>query len=73
MRPRDPSKNDRPRKPSFPLLLDTLLAYRAWARSPEELDRRRVLTRLEHQFGVEAAELELRGFDRAYRLVVEGV
>ncbi|MEE8554737.1 MAG: hypothetical protein V3T00_02670 [bacterium] len=55
------------------MLLETIRGYRAEAAGVETLDRRVVLTRLMGQFGVDEEELALRGFDRAYRLVVEGV
>ncbi len=61
------------RKINYPLLLETIRGYREEAAGAETLDRRVVLARLMGQFGVDEEELALRGFDRAYRLIVEGV
>ncbi|MCZ6748019.1 MAG: hypothetical protein O7D96_01920, partial [SAR324 cluster bacterium] len=61
------------RKINYRLLLETIRGYREEAAGAETLDRRVVLTRLMGQFGVDEEELALRGFDRAYRLIVEGV
>lgn len=62
-----------PPKLSFPLVLETLARYRAEAEDWDGLDRRRVLARLEAELDTDAETLALRGFDRAYRLIVEGV
>ncbi len=43
------------------------------AADPAELDRRRVLARLCAAFAAEEALLLERGFDRAYRRMIEGV
>ncbi len=40
---------------------------------PEAMDRLRVLRRLQAELGVEVELLLERGFDKAYRRVVEGV
>lgn len=81
-RPEDPAA---PRSPRFGyhLLLERLLAYRVEAEggaggggahpAPDALDRRRVLQRLAAELGVEPAVLLERGFDKAYRRMVEGV
>ncbi len=61
------------RKINYPLLLETIRGYGEEAAGTEALDRRMVLARLMAQFGVDEEELALRGFDRAYRLIVEGV
>ena len=61
------------RKLSFPLVLEALARYRDEATGWESLDRRDVLARLQREFDASAEELALRGFDRAYRLIVEGV
>jgi len=62
------------------LLLERLRAYQAEARqgvaagdSDSAMDRRRVLARLQAELGAEPAVLLRRGFDKAYRRVVEGV
>ena len=49
---------------------DGLRAERAL---PDAMDRLRVLRRLQAELGVEAELLLQRGFDKAYRRVVEGV
>lgn len=60
-------------------VLERLLAYRAEAEArpggapPDALDRRRVLARLGAELGAEPELLLARGFERAYRRVVEGV
>ncbi len=72
MRPSAPGIPQR-RKINYPLLLKTIRGYREEAGGAEALDRRVVLARLMGQFGVDEEELALRGFDRAYRLIVEGV
>ena len=60
-------------KLSFPLVLETLARYRDEAPDWEALDRREVLRRMERDLETDGEELALRGFDRAYRLIVEGV
>jgi len=48
-------------------------ALRAGRTLPDAMDRLRVLRRLQAELGVEAELLLQRGFDKAYRRVVEGV
>ena len=48
-------------------------ALRAGRALPDAMDRLRVLRRLQAELGVEAELLLQRGFDKAYRRVVEGV
>jgi hypothetical protein len=57
----------------YTLLLERLQAYRAEARSPEAMDRRSVLGRLEVELKAPAGLILQRGFDKAYRRVVEGL
>jgi hypothetical protein len=62
-------------------LLECLRAYQAEVaraagasgESDAAMDRRRVLARLETELGAAPALLLARGFDRAYRRVVEGL
>ena len=54
-------------------LLVVLRRYRGEARCANELDRRHVLHRLGQELELSEAALLERGFDKAYRLVVEGV
>ncbi len=73
-----------PHRFGFAEVLARLLAYRAEAEAAAEadaqpdperscLDRRRVLARLARDMDVEPALLLERGFERAYRRMVEGV
>jgi hypothetical protein len=57
----------------FPRLLKAVEDYAASARCENDLDRDVVLERMRHQFQVDADVLLRRGFDKAYRRVVEGV
>lgn len=60
----------------FALLVQRLRAYRREAeerRDPGAMDRRRVLRRLGEELGAPPELLLERGFDKAYRRVVEGV
>ena len=61
------------RKLSFEIVLDAIEGYARSARSPEEMDRKAVLERLCRDLQARPESLLLRGFDRAYRLVIEGV
>lgn len=60
-------------------VLECLRAYRDEAEArpggapPDAMDRRRVLARLGAELDAEPELLLARGFDRAYRRVVEGV
>jgi AraC-like DNA-binding protein len=47
--------------------------YAASARCENDLDREVVLERMRQEFGVESPVLLRRGFDKAYRRIVEGV
>lgn len=57
----------------FEHLLCIVERYRHEADEPAAMDRRRVLLRLQRELAVEEALLLQRGFDKAYRRVVEGV
>lgn len=57
----------------FEHLLHIVERYRHEADGPAAMDRRRVLLRLQRELAVEEALLLQRGFDKAYRRVVEGV
>ena len=62
----------------YALLLRRLLELRAAvdadpAASPDAMDRRQVLARLQAELGATPELLLARGFDRAYRRAVEGV
>lgn len=63
----------RPSRIGFEGLLEVLDRYRAEARCANELDRRHLLFRLGAELELEEAELLRRGFDKAYRRIVEGV
>ncbi|MBI3992330.1 MAG: hypothetical protein HY342_03580 [Candidatus Lambdaproteobacteria bacterium] len=54
-------------------LVTLIEVYRARATDRTALDRRRVLAWLQGELGCDEALLRLRGFDRAYRQIVEGV
>jgi hypothetical protein len=75
--PRNAARQDG-RAPRFgmPVLLRKLRDYRREAEERgqrDAMDRRRVLHRLAEELGAEPALLLERGFDKAYRRVVEGV
>lgn len=62
----------------YALLLERLRAYQAQAAAQQPaaagaMDRRRVLARLAAELQAPPEVLLRRGFDRAYRLVVEGL
>jgi len=57
----------------FPDLEAELLSLAGQATAPRDLDRRTLLERLGRKFGAEEAVLLRRGFDRAYRRLIEGV
>ena len=57
----------------FPQLLQAVETYATSARCEHDLDREVVLERMRQEFAVEAEVLLRRGFDKAYRRVVEGV
>ena len=61
------------RKLSFEIVLDAVEAYAKTVQSPDDLDRKVVLAWLSRDFEAKPEALLLRGFDRAYRLVIEGV
>lgn len=66
------------RTPRFgiPVLVQRLRAYQREADARRErgaMDRRRVLRRLAEELGADEALVLERGFDKAYRRVVEGV
>lgn len=54
-------------------LVEQIGRVRAEARNPDELDRRVLLERLCLDLGVPEATLLERGFDKAYRRIIEGV
>ena len=54
-------------------LVEQIGQIRAESQNPEELDRRKLIERLCHDLGVSEAALLERGFDKAYRRIVEGV
>ena len=65
-------------KITYPLLVETIRRYREESQArnppdPDALDRKRVLQRLATDLNTDQDELALRGFDRAYRLIIEGV
>ena len=65
-------------KITYPLLVETIRRYREEAQArnhpdPDALDRKRVLQRLATELKTDDDELALRGFDRAYRLNIEGI
>jgi hypothetical protein len=57
----------------YALLLQRLQRYGAESRGPDAMDRRAALRHLQTELGCEEALLLQRGFDKAYRRVVEGV
>jgi hypothetical protein len=61
------------RKLRFDELVRAIREQARTADHPDALDRRRVLARLCAEFAVQEELLLLRGFDRAYRRVIEGV
>ena len=63
----------KPPKFGFTHVLDAMEHYASSARCANDLDREIVLERLRQTFGVEPEVLLRRGFDKAYRRVVEGV
>jgi hypothetical protein len=60
-------------KLSFPIILGAIQGYASRAEDPVSLDRKRVLGWLCAEWDCKPEALLLRGFDRAYRLVIEGV
>lgn len=54
-------------------LVDAIAAYAKSARCANDLDRMVVLERMRQEFDSEPATLLRRGFDKAYRQVMEGV
>ena len=72
------AKDSPRRKITYPLLVDTIRRYREESQArnppdPDALDRKRVLQRLAKELKTDQDELALRGFDRAYRLIIEGI
>jgi hypothetical protein len=63
------------RPPSFGFvqLVDEIAAHAQSARCVNDLDRLVVLERMRQVFSTESATLLRRGFDKAYRQVLEGV
>jgi hypothetical protein len=61
------------RKLSFPIVLEAIAGYAKRVQSPDDLDRKVVLAWLSRELEAKPEALLLRGFDRAYRLVIEGV
>lgn len=57
----------------FEGMLEVLLRYRGEARCENELDRRHVLFRLTQELSLSEEDILARGFDKAYRRMVEGV
>ena len=64
---------EKPGKFGFQDLLEAVETYASSARCENDLDRDIVLERMRHEFAVESDVLLRRGFDKAYRRVVEGV
>ena len=62
-----------PTRFGYPDLEAELLTLAGQAAAPRDLDRRILLERLGRIFGAEEAVLLRRGFDRAYRRLIEGV
>lgn len=62
-----------PKKFGFVHLLQAMEAYAASARCQNDLDREVVLERMRQEFETEPEVLLRRGFDKAYRRLVEGV
>ncbi len=62
-----------PRRFGFVHLVDAIAAYAKSARCANDLDRMVVLERMRQEFDSEPATLLGRGFDKAYRQVMEGV
>jgi hypothetical protein len=62
-----------PKKFGFTHLLQAMEEYAASARCENDLDRDVVLERMRQEFGTESEVLLRRGFDKAYRRLVEGV
>jgi len=62
-----------PPKFGFTHLLGAMETYAASARCENDLDREVVLERMRQHFGTEADVVLRRGFDKAYRRIVEGV
>ena len=67
------SPTAKPGKFGFADLQQAMDAYAASARCENDLDRDVVLERMRQEFGVESPVLLRRGFDKAYRRIVEGV
>lgn len=63
----------RPPKFGYPRLLEEVGQIIRAAPFPEALDRRAVLFTLTRRLEVEEAVLLRRGFDKAYRQIIEGV
>jgi hypothetical protein len=61
------------RKLSFEIVLAAVEAHAKAVQSPDELDRKIVLERVCRELQAKPEALLLRGFERAYRLVIEGV
>jgi hypothetical protein len=61
------------RKAGFPWLVEAIRRQREAAPNSDALDRRALLKRLCAELETEEAQLLRRGFDRAYRQVIEGV
>jgi hypothetical protein len=53
--------------------VDAIADYAKTARCANDLDRLVVLERMRQEFGTEPEVLLQRGFDKAYRQVLEGV
>lgn len=67
------ARAEKPGKFGFKDLLVAVETYAASARCENDLDRDVVLERMRQEFAVESDVLLRRGFDKAYRRVVEGV
>lgn len=61
------------RKLGFPQLVAAISRECEAAGAADAVDRRRMLARLCAEFEADEKMLLLRGFDRAYRLVIEGL
>lgn len=57
----------------FPHILESLAQLVAQTPDPENWDRKKLLNKLCVDFDVREEQLLKRGFDRAYRQVIEGV
>lgn len=71
MKPSDQNKSSH--RLGYEGMLALLIRYRGEARCANELDRRHLLWRLEQELNLSETALLERGFDKAYRRMVEGL